>query len=458
MGETAVCEWHEPQKFDLSSFPATLPPRVDLDKLMPYAKFLADQGEMRRTAAGFYGYGLTKPGDRVLVAVDTHYDLTVVESICRVLRDRGAHVDLIVTEAEPDREFDELDEIRASIRDKHWDLHPRRWEGIAWIEQLAEAKNYDLLVHGKGGPTPPTPYRYEGIPWLRQETFAHRNTLFPRDVHVKINERAWRTLWENAKGGKVHLSDPEGTDLWYSVPSGYYDKDIWPMFNQPWWGHLFCHPPTPILEEEECEGVVAGTLNHFSRPYPCIRVHVKDSKVVGIEGGGKFGEGWRRLIEETKDIQYPLVPRRGLFWFIELGLGTNPLVARPSDITRLSTGGTEWERNRSGVLHAGFGTMWRSPAEKWAIEHGHKYGHLHVHMLFATLEVVSPSGDRFKVVDHGHLTALDDPEVRSLAAQYGNPDELLTEAWTPYVPGITAPGRYEDYAKDPASWVYRLRA
>ena len=31
----------------------------------------------------------------------------------------------------------------------------------------------------------------------------------------------------------------------------------------------------------------------------------------------------------------------------------------------------------------------------------------------------------------GHLTVLDDPEVRRVAAKYGDPDELLREDWIP---------------------------
>jgi hypothetical protein len=49
------------------------------------------------------------------------------------------------------------------------------------------------------------------------------------------------------------------------------------------------------------------------------------------------------------------------------------------------------------------------------------------------LEMYSPTviiGDK-KIVDRGRLTALDDPQVRAVAKRFGNPDELLKEAWTP---------------------------
>jgi hypothetical protein len=53
------------------------------------------------------------------------------------------------------------------------------------------------------------------------------------------------------------------------------------------------------------------------------------------------------------------------------------------------------------------------------------------------------------VIDKGELTAFRSPEVRALASRYGDPNEILAEDWAPHIPGVTAPGRYEDYAKDP---------
>ena len=60
-----------------------IPKIVDLNNLMPYARFLCGEEEVRRTAAGFVGYGMTRTGDRVLFAVDTHYEPLVVEAMMR---------------------------------------------------------------------------------------------------------------------------------------------------------------------------------------------------------------------------------------------------------------------------------------------------------------------------------------------------------------------------------------
>ncbi len=36
------------------------------------------------------------------------------------------------------------------------------------------------------------------------------------------------------------------------------------------------------------------------------------------------------------------------------------------------------------------------------------------------------------VIREGHLTSLDDPEVRRIAQKHGEPDKILLEDWIPY--------------------------
>jgi hypothetical protein len=53
------------------------------------------------------------------------------------------------------------------------------------------------------------------------------------------------------------------------------------------------------------------------------------------------------------------------------------------------------------------------------------------------------------LIEKGEVNALKSPEIRALASRYGNPDEVLSDDWSPYIPGINAPGRFQDYANDP---------
>ena len=117
------------------------------------------------------------------------------------------------------------------------------------------------------------------------------------------------------------------------------------------------------------------------------------------------------------------------------------------------------DRLRSGYVHHGFGPPIGVNPSKASVEEvltdaNLPWAHVHIHNMFATLEGKTENGEVVKIIDRGHLTALDDPSVRSVASKYGNPDELLGEAWIPAVPGINAPGDYfRDYASNPEDWI-----
>ena len=433
---------------------ATAPVRPASSGYQDMARAVAAMPEVR--SPHIVGYGATKPGDRVLIAIDTHYEQRVAEAFAQALRERGATVDILRIDAGPDREFEELDEIKVTIRDVPFEKAPRRWEGLPWVERIAEANGYDLLIHGKGGPTKQTSFRYEQIPWLRAEHLEQGAATFPEDLHHLINVRTWDRIWTKGRGGKVHLTDPEGTDLTFTLHEEYFDGSRRGFVADPVrsHGHLHGHPPQPILPQEDATGVIAGTTSHFARPFPHIRLHFEGGRLEAVEGGGKYGDAWRELLAATKKNEYPVFPRPGLFWLWELAIGTNPRVQRPSRIHLLSSGGFEWERRRSGVIHAGIGTRWRGPEEVWAGERGITYGHLHVHLLFPTYAITTTSGETVKVIDHGRLQALDDPEVREYARRYGDPDRLLREDWIPEIPGINARGSYQDFARDPVRYLY----
>jgi hypothetical protein len=430
---------------------------VAVDDLMSYAREVCHQAEVRRTAPGFVGYGSTKPGDRALIAVDTHYDPQVVDAVSRGLREMGASVDVITVEVEPDREFTTRDEIDVIMRREPWTKKPRRWEGLPWVEELALREGYQLLVHGKGGGIPNVPHRYEAIPWLQVEHFASEATIYPRDLHTLVNLTTWNAFFGTGRGGRVRVTDPEGTDLSYTLLPEYFDGTRRGYTETPWWGHILGHGPTPILPHEDASGIVCGTTSHFQRPFPRIRLTLEKGRLEKIEGGGDYGAAWRELKDESDGTQYPCFPRPGLFWLWEVAIGTNPKIARPHNIQMLSSGGFEWERRRSGIIHIGLGTRWRGPEEVWAGERGLLYGHLHAHLFFPTLVIEPPTGKEIVVIDKGHLTALDDPKVRDLAATYGDPDRILSDPWKPHIPGIDAPGSYEEYAKEPWRFIYQTR-
>jgi hypothetical protein len=430
-----------------------------VDDLLPFAQAIVDQKQVRRSAAGFVGYGGARDGERILVGIDNHYHPAVVDAVVRALRGAGARVDVIETDLGPDREFDELDEVRAIIRRRSFLDEPRRWEGARWIEERALRDGYDLLILGKGGGPPradgpyPTPARYESIPWLQPEHLSSDANRYPLDLHMLINELTWRPIEQHGRRGRMHLTDVEGTDLSWTLLD-----DAWApgqAFGRPiHWGHLHAHSTTPVPELTDAAGVVRGTTSHFARPFPRLSLTVESGRLRGIEGGGAYGEAWRELDAATRGVHYPVFPGPGLFFMVEVAIGTNPFISRALDISHLSSGGTEWERRRSGVMHLGFGTFWRDAGEVWAAERDIPYGHLHVHLLFPTLDLETTGGRQIRIIDAGHLTAMDDPRARDLAARYGDPDDLLSERWIPALPGLNAPGSLDSYFADPAAWIY----
>ena len=112
-----------------------------------------------------------------------------------------------------------------------------------------------------------------------------------------------------------------------------------------------------------------------------------------------------------------------------------------------------FERLRSGYVHMGFGTANGNPSEAWAEERGLPWGHVHIHLQFATYVLTTRDGEEITIIKNGRLAALDDPQVVELAATFGDPGELLKEAWIPPIPGVSVPGNIEDYRADPGAWL-----
>jgi len=80
--------------------------------------------------------------------------------------------------------------------------------------------------------------------------------------------------------------------------------------------------------KEDGNGVVAGTTNHIA-PVDWTELVIEDSKVTAINEDGAFGDQLRDIMDKTKDLQYPTFPDKGLMYWWEASIGTNPHVHRP---------------------------------------------------------------------------------------------------------------------------------
>ena len=301
----------------------------------------------------------------------------------------------------------------------------------------------------------------------------NKAATFPGDVWKLAEERVIESFgWVD----QVHVTDPEGTNFTFSLTEK--EAEAWGegAYQQ---GHLYLYPTqatrgfpyskvdypawskhwlAPVLIK--VNGVFAGTNNHYGA-YPRIEVTVKDGVVSEVKGGGIYGDLWREFLKypNINEAQYPFMPQKGYWWLHEAGLGTNPkFFKRPDENME---GNNISERNNAGVIHWGFGlNMLHGPKEallpkEWTEftktanlpdDHG-----WHIHNLLPTyrVKVRGTKSTWITLIDKGELTAFKSPEVRALASRYGDPRDVLSDDWAPHLPGINAPGKYEDYAKDP---------
>jgi len=476
-------------------YPERIEEVSDTDQLMPYAR-----RALQRTS-GRGELGTIKPGEKVLLVAPPGQDRLVLEAIMHGFNEKGIEVASIGEE-----------EVAGIPREKLSKQNQREgWAEVYWRDEIVEilglekrtlievkwylegffdrypeyVHKYDKIIVGAGG------RRFHRIAmgkygskfggtWVYDspEALQSKVDAFPSDVLALIERKVLEPL---DRVSEVRITDPQGTDVSFSVPPD--EARVW-RAAQPLPGHLLMYPfhsllaldSDPVLSSLKAkfaaeglntkarhttaEGVIAGTANHTGY-FPHMKTYLKEGQVYKVEGGGKFGDLVREVLEATKNTWYPGYPRPGYLYLVEIALGTGPKFIRRRVDMRL--GGyplfiNSYERQRSGVLHWGIGLDDFDPefikyAKGDRLPRNHM-GHA-AHTYFNTIEFkMRDTGERVKIVDKGHLSALDDPEVRSLAGKYGDPEDILSEEWIPAIPGINYPGNYmDDYGKDPTEWV-----
>lgn len=408
-------------------------------------------------------YMITKPGrgegikagQKVLIAVDNKRDMLVIEAYYEALKQLGARVDVVVYDkGGPSYEWNAWDEISQDPE------LPYCWSPPHWVDDMA--KNYDWTLSAEmgasggtegpgGGRTVPFPSKIRYLGERTREQLLSPAKTFPDEIKnlldVKTNEMVKR-VW------KARVTDPEGTDFRFTFFDEYWDKMNGPPYTKtPYMpGHILAFPYYPF-PQSDAEGTIAATTNHIG-VYPRMELAIEGGKITGIKGGGTYGELWRERLEKMKDVVYPdHLPGPGVGWITGFPIGTHPKVTRPQRSLGLFP---LLECSRAGVVHIDFGPHAHVDKREKFLQYakeGRTLRHIHVQLYFVTYEAETKDGKKFKILDRGHLTTLDDPEVREVAAKYGDPDELLKVEWVPAVPGISIPGNYKDYATDPLLWI-----
>jgi hypothetical protein len=386
----------------------------DVSKLLPVARMVVKRPPISMMA----GLGL-KPGDRVLIVSDSTFDPLVAEAISTAIREAGNPLDIIELEGFPKRT--DAVEILDGMFSNNW--YPD------WVWEAA--KSYDLMLAGAFMKLPHTPNlpltkrtRTQNMEWTRY-TFSQNYEGFPLEVRDALDAKTWSMM---ANAANLKITDPEGTDLEFT-----YSREDWDRFTarnlkrggKPYLpGHL--QIPAPC---QRIEGQLATSSITFGGPVPRTTMTISKGQAVKVKGGGKFGRTLAESFAKHSAVLMPRYPGSGVNWISTLALCTHPKSMRSPDADGLAG---------SGRVHSWTSGHWRSGWIHLSIGEGivsDKYKVIrHVDLCFPTV-----IADGRTVVEMGHLLALDDPKIRKLAAKYGDPDRLLTEAWIPAVSGVNAP-------------------
>ena len=461
----AGCVWPlqaQVAKYQPGAYPAPRHPQFrnfTVEDLLPKARILVRKPASRQPLEP--GYGI-KPGMRVLILVDKNFSTVVLEAIDQAIEEVGGRVDIIRThvpqrgDLEGNQGWQEIN-FFSSFISKDTTKQPNALQNALVATGALSGGRYDLLLNGSGGPIPVTDFGWEYIPWDSPDKFYYSQAGFPYELQKAIDDKAWDYVIRNRKS---HAEDPEGTDLTWSWHPNFVAqlREEWPGYNMVLAGHLSPFPLFLSPKEAEANGVISGTINHVGT-FPFLKLTVQQNAITKIEGGAKYGQMWQEMLEKCRRIQYPGFPAPGCGWLEESAIGTDPWR------TRSLTSDTQlwqfsWERGRSGVIHWGLGVTRNTSALpsvlEWHQTHENPVGggHFHIHTYLTTLDFTLEDGKTVRLLDKGHMTLLDDPEIRAIAAKYGDPDELLQEKWVPAFPGINVPGDYmKDYAADPMKFI-----
>lgn len=358
---------------------------------------------------------------------------------------------------------------------RYLDEHPEV-NIVFWRDSGRAIARQDLEHHGSK--------LYGNYTYFNNFDIMSQVPAYPSDVWRLIESKL---MEPTAYTDRVEVSDPEGSAFYF---------DLTPKMASTWskgayaQGHMFMIPsqasgiwPSSYIDYPArsdtwlepvqvttANGIIASSNSHASN-HPRMEIHIRDGYVQDVRGGGLYGDGFRLWLSYPRinELTWPMQEAPGFWYLFEAGTATNPKYFKhPAEVL---VGNNMSERNAGGVIHWSFGSEVKNGPEKdkekaqrspLSFAFGEKYqlpiGHaMHNHTLLPTYQVrLRESGQWRTLIEHGQITASDDPEVRALASRYGNPDSILRRDWIPELPGITAPGDYDrDYSSNPGQYWMR---
>ena len=456
---------------------APLVPRItSVDQLVPFAKIILQRDFIGQRL----GWSI-KGGERVLFKTSSRHHPWVTEAFIRALRELNCEIDVVIR----DRPFAMLgfdglggkqvsneewaNQVIDMIEDRlsqDFNKKPNKnygfgsaggpllgEPGIGLTEE--SAKYYDVIVGG-GNPVG----GLSGVhAWTTPELLASVGTVYPGEIMDLIDAKAWAII-RNADW--VEITDLQGSEAsftwhpeWWEIIEGTHPTIKVPGYESTFGslrpgrseyadfaGHIGGAPRYGAIEQTDFKGYLTGEIAQLGL-VPMMTLWHDRGELTRIDGGDYYGDMWREALNLTREIQYPGYPRPGTGWMMEFAFGTNPKIIGPMEVEELKgdpqrdPAKISWgfPRDREGALHAGYGTL---GASWWGMLMDMPVNHFHLHLMFTTYIVHTRDGQSVKLVDRGHFTVMDDPEVRALAAKYGDPDKVLKTDW---VPGMTEDGK-----------------
>jgi hypothetical protein len=410
-----------------SDLPAPRAPKrvrvTRLEQVLPNARILVRRPYNWLVGAQ-YGLGL-KEGERLLI-VASGIEPLVVQALVVAAQEVGVTTDVIAKDVSALARRAGREEFDYERFDPSRHLAYRGVTSRATPEWLAAmVDDYDMVLGFAGRGTQygrigrNRTVRSAGLDYSRAEQLASPAVSYPDELLELIARKTWNTL---VNGRNFRVTDPRGTDISFTMDETNIErlKETRGMstYGERSLERPIAHDASVQLEPQlnrrpDARGVMVSKQTGYMPQG--IKIYFEGGQITGVEGGGAVGENIREALERFKNVQYPgYYPGPGVGWMEEIAMGINPKIG-PAGLLR----------RRSGMIQLAFGTDRHNLVndEDPTLPVNHRDINF---FYFVSCEV-----DGTKLVENGRLKILDDPEVRRLAAKYGNPDELLREDWIP---------------------------
>ncbi len=480
--------WGSPAKKSARDYPKpeyVQYPKLSDEQLMYLSRHIARQTESRSGSLG-----LIEPGKKGFILVKENQDPRIMKAVVRALKERGADADWMKTSdllekyghpkawskddnhdpvKEPDAQFAvRMTEYRynqSHFSPAAWALMPEVANDIELRVKKLHTKNEILKKFMDSHPE----YCCAFVEWMGSDfrtrellellgnkyqsswRFENMNRLVEDG---QIPGEVWRTVEQKVMEvipwiRHVHVTDPEGTDLEYSVNAeeanywmmGAYGPDYMRMYPQQ-----ATHAVNLVIGKDvqvvpDSHGVLGGTRGHFFATIPHMTLTIEHGVVAKVEGGGLQGRMLDDLRNQYKDLQIPYFRFPGWAHLYHMEMPVNP-------------------KDGSREVAWGFGVETTiKEALDFEIKHNIPLYHdWHFENYFPTFEIALSTGKNMKLIDKGYLTVLDDPEIRAIASKYGDPADILKPEGAAPLPGVNAPGDYwKEYAPNPQAYWLKER-